>query len=431
MDAADFAPLLFALLGGLAAVAMGVALLCVVRMIGSGRELRGDEGELLVLVVLGWTLLFSGVGAGLVFFCTVLLGVLGPVVAVAALLIAGMAALRSRRARQYSLLTTMAVSAERLMPLAPAIEAFAEERRGLMGHRARRLAALLRSGVSLSDALARTPGLVPRQDQVAIRVGQESGMMAAALRDVIRAHEMNTPLWNHTVGRALYLCGLIDFGCVVVAFMMLKIMPEFRKIFEEFDAELPQLTRLLIAVTNLFSQLGPITGPLFFLLNVILVLLCFQYVAGTRWSMPLLDRLTRRLDTAVILESLALAAERNVPFSAAVETLARHYPRGWIRKRLGAVERAMKAGTDWAQGLLEQGLIRPAEVAVFQAATRAGNLAWALREMAESNRRRLNYRLYNVVQVIFPLAILTIGFVVMTYVVAYFLPLVSLIQNLT
>ena len=207
-------------------------------------------------------------------------------------------------------------------------------------------------------------------------------------------------------------------------------MPEFRKIFEEFDAQLPTVTRVLIDVTYVFTSFGPVSLLLFLLFNVAFILLCIQYVAGTRWSMPLLNRLTRRLDTAVILESLALAAERNVAFSSAIETLARWYPRGTIRKRLKAVQSAVKAGTEWTQGLAEQDLIRPVEVAVFQAAGRAGNLSWALREMADSNRRRLNYRLYNVVQVLFPLAIVAIGFVVMTYVVAYFLPLASLIQNL-
>ena len=431
MDASEVTPILIALLGGLVAVAIGVALLCLVRIIAAPRELQGDEPELLVLVVLGWGLLISGVTAGLLVVCVSLLGPLGLAVAVMALLVAGMSILRRRRAHQYSLLTTMAVAAERLMPLAPAVEAFADERRGLMGHRARRLGALLRSGVGLPDALARSPGLVSRQDQVSIRVGQESGMLAAALRDTVRAHEVHTPIWNQTVGRALYLCALIDFACGVVAFMMIKIMPEFQKIFEEFSAKLPRLTEMLIGVTNLFVAFGPVSVPLFLLFNVVFILLCIQYVGGTRWGIPVLDRLTRRLDTAVILESLALAAERNLGFSPAIETLARSYPRRTIRKRLEAVRDAVKGGAGWLKGLADQDLIRPAEVAVFQAAGRAGNLSWALREMADSNRRRLNYRLYNMVQVLFPLAIVAIGFVVMVYVVGYFLPLASLIQNLT
>jgi type II secretory pathway component PulF len=430
-EPSEVAPFLLALLGGLLAIMFGTAVLCVVRLVAAPRRLRGNEPELLVLVILGWVLLASGILAGLLVASLALMGPLGVAVALLIVLVAAMALLRRRRTHQYSLLTTMAAAAERLMPLAPAVEAFADERRGLMGYRARRLAELLRSGTNLPDALVSVPGLVSDQDQVSIRVGQESGMLAAALRDTVRAHELHTPLWNHTVGRALYLCALIDFACAVVGFMMVKIMPEMQKIFEEFDAHLPYLTQALVVVTHVFTAFGPITVPLFLLFNAVFALLTVQYVGGMRWSLPLLNRLTRRLDTAAVLESLALAAERNLSFSAAFETLTRWYPRGGIRRRLQAVGVGVKAGTEWIQGLAEQGLIRPVEVAVFQAAGRAGNLAWALREMADSNRRRLNYRLYNMVQVLFPLAIVAIGLVVMAYIVAYFLPLVSLIQNLS
>jgi len=91
----------------------------------------------------------------------------------------------------------------------------------------------------------------------------------------------------------------------------------------------------------------------------------------------------------------------------------------------------IKVGLDWSTSLARHGLLRQAEVAVFQSAGRAGNLGWALREMADSNRRRLNYRVYTLgVQVLFPLAVLTLGLVVMIYVVSYFLPLVHLITSL-
>ena len=65
------------------------------------------------------------------------------------------------------------------------------------------------------------------------------------------------------------------------------------------------------------------------------------------------------------------------------------------------------------------------------AASRVGNLGWALGELADSSRRRLTYRLHALVQVLFPLAIGLVGLTVMFFVVGLFMPLVALIQNLT
>jgi type IV pilus assembly protein PilC len=225
---------------------------------------------------------------------------------------------------------------------------------------------------------------------------------------------------------------VIVFACAgVVPFMMIKVVPEFRKIFEEYDAELPGVTQVVIGAAHVCAHFWFIFAPVLLILVLFFGLLVIQFISGARWSIPLVNRLTRRLDTAVILEALALAAERNLAFAAGIDTLARWYPRGWIRRRLRAVLRDLKAGVDWTQSLARHGLIREVELSVFLAAARAGNLAWALREMAESNRRRLNYRLYMAAQVLFPLAILALGFLVMIYVVSCFLPLISLIQNLT
>ena len=56
---------------------------------------------------------------------------------------------KHRVARQYSLLWLLTVAAERLIPLIPAIEAFAQEQWGGFALRARRLAAMLTAGVPL------------------------------------------------------------------------------------------------------------------------------------------------------------------------------------------------------------------------------------------------------------------------------------------
>jgi type II secretory pathway component PulF len=137
------------------------------------------------------------------------------------------------------------------------------------------------------------------------------------------------------------------------------------------------------------------------------------------------------LDTAAILDGLSLAAGRNVAFRGELEILGRWYPRPSIRERLRSVLRDLDSGADWCRSLARHGLIKQAEMAVLEAAQRAGNLAWALREMADSSRRRLNYRLYALLQVLFPLVILAFGALVFVFVAAYFMPMIALISRLT
>ena len=82
-----------------------------------------------------------------------------------------------RATQQHGLLWLLTVSAERDMPLIPAMEAFARERGGSFSRRAKRLAGMLKAGVPLPDALDRCPGLLPRYAAPTIRVGYETGTL--------------------------------------------------------------------------------------------------------------------------------------------------------------------------------------------------------------------------------------------------------------
>ena len=138
----------------------------------------------------------------------------------------------------------------------------------------------------------------------------------------------------------------------------------------------------------------------------------------------------RRKHSAAIMDNLALAVENRRPLDAALQTLARSYPNESIRVRLSLASSEVQAGVAWDESLSRRGLIRPSDLAVLQAAGRAGNLPWAMREMADSNRRRLAYRLNVLVQTIFPPVVLCFGAMVLFVVVALFKPLITLIDKL-
>ena len=156
-----------------------------------------------------------------------------------------------------------------------------------------------------------------------------------------------------------------------------------------------------------------------------------RYFGWIRWDPPLIDRLTRRFHSAQILDALALVAGSRVPLPEGLFALARSYPQPGVRRRLQRAAADVESGGPWCECLLRHGLLGPAERAVLEAAQRAGNLPWALREMADSARRRLAHRVQAVVQIAFPPVILLLGLIVMFVVVAMFLPGLKLIQKLS
>jgi protein transport protein HofC len=332
--------------------------------------------------------------------------------------------------RQYGLLWLLTVSAERSMPLAPAIEAFADERGGRHSNRARRLVRLLNSGVSLPDALDFCPGLVPPYSVPMIRVGHETGTLAQALRQAATIYNQHEPIWVAINAKMLYLFYAPVFGLMVLAFIMLKIVPSFEKIFKDFGTELPSMTQWLIGMGNATCNYWFFLLPFFLLGPLLLFYAPIRYFGWTTLDLPGMGRFTRRLDSAQVLDTLALVAQQQRPINEGIVAMAHSYPKSHIRRRLREAAIDISAGRDWCESLLWHGLIRRPELAILHSAQRVGNLPWALKEMADSARRRLAYRMQAMAQLLFPPVVILMGLVVMFIVVALFLPLISLIARL-
>jgi type II secretory pathway component PulF len=316
------------------------------------------------------------------------------------------------------------------MPLGPAVETLARERAGAFSRRAGRLAKLLNLGVPLPDALEFCPGLLSANALPIVRVGSQSGALAPALRQAAKAKTWHDVVWASLMAKIAYVLMLPVFGVIVLTFVMVWIIPKFAKIFHDFGTELPQMTRWLIGASRFYFEFWYLLLPLYLAIGVLLLMAVMRYFGWIEADLPGMGRIVRRLDAARILESLAIVTDQKKPLAEGLATLAGTYPKPKVRNSLSFALHDMACGGDWAESLCRHGLFRRTDVALLQAAQRVGNLAWAMREIGDSNRRRFIYRLQAIVQAAFPPVVILLGLIVMFIVVSLFLPLVALIEKL-
>ncbi len=149
------------------------------------------------------------------------------------------------------------------------------------------------------------------------------------------------------------------------------------------------------------------------------------------WDLPLFRWFSRRLDSAIVLRMLALVIESGKPLSVPLQALAATFPRWSIRQRLARVAQDVQGGQPWSQSLRSRGFIRGRDLAVLESAGRAGNLAWALRETADSRERRLGIRLQAWAQVLFPACVLFAALPIAVITMAFMLPLVEMMKAMS
>ena len=102
-----------------------------------------------------------------------------------------------------------------------------------------------------------------------------------------------------------------------------------------------------------------------------------------------------------------------------------------MRRKLIKVDDQAQLGESWINALYRQGIITQSDAQVLSSASEVGNLAWALRELAETSERRLAFRFQAVIETLFPLVVLSLGLFIGFVAVAFFSPLVALIGRLS
>jgi type II secretory pathway component PulF len=305
--------------------------------------------------------------------------------------------------------------------------------RGSVGRAMRRLLAAIRGGTPLSTAVERYPSALPREAIAYVSAGETMQCEAAALKELSRnEHGELTTIWRTCVDRMSYLVAVLVVMSGVVTFVMIKIVPEFSKIFYEFDLELPLMTQLAVNVSDYFVNFLAVPILLMGLAaSVAAIVIGICYMLDYPAMAWLGDMIFRGRRTADVLRILAIAIEHRQPLNGVLARLRRVYPATSVRYALQRAYAAVDGGVDWRDALARFELVTPAEQGLLKTAERAGNLPWALRAIAARNERRAVYRLSAAVQVLYPLIILVLGAFVAFFVVALFIPLVKLIEGLS
>lgn len=405
----------------------GLAMIVVARTLFPQRPGQRPEmqqqmrtiGILLLLIAL------AGAATGVVGYLSL---ILLPTIVVVVLMIVD----RFRRGEHQALLYTLAAGIRRGIPLPVSARAFADENGGDTSVRAAVLAESIERGMPLRQAVRRARLKMSTASKLAVRLGETLGDLGNVLfRSLDDVTEIDTALRGATA-QLFYLSVLVVVGSNILIFIMLKIVPVFQRMFDEFGLKLPAMTALLVNLSNAFVVYGWVALPIFVVTSFSLLLLAALYFVG--WlpaDMPGVRWLSRRYDQSLVLRGVALCVRRGLSLSDAMRVLSEEFPRSNTAWRLRLAWYGIDCGVEWRTSMQRAGLLSDVEAAVLGAAERSGNLAWALEEMADSSLRRYILRLQMWYQIAFPLVLLLLGGVVGFVVIALFLPVIGLIQGLS
>lgn len=108
----------------------------------------------------------------------------------------------------------------------------------------------IEGGATLSEAMSKCPKAFDRLYCNMIRAGETAGALEVILRRLSEFMERAQSLKRKVKGAMVYPIVVVSVAVGILTFIMLKIVPQFQKMFADFGTELPAMTQILIDISS-------------------------------------------------------------------------------------------------------------------------------------------------------------------------------------
>jgi type II secretory pathway component PulF len=115
---------------------------------------------------------------------------------------------------------------------------------------------LVIDGISLADAMAKSPETFPRVYVAMVQAGETGGFLDLVLAQIADFQAREKDLRSKVMTAMLYPTILLVLALAVVVFLLTFFIPRFQLIFSASGAALPLLTQIIVGISHLVRSYG-------------------------------------------------------------------------------------------------------------------------------------------------------------------------------
>jgi type II secretory pathway component PulF len=115
---------------------------------------------------------------------------------------------------------------------------------------------LVVDGVSLSDAMARSPEVFPRVYVAMVESGEAGGFLEVVLAQIADFQAREKEIRGKVFSAMMYPAVLLTLALGVMIFLMVFFIPRFQTLFAGFDASLPLITQIIVNTSHFLRTYG-------------------------------------------------------------------------------------------------------------------------------------------------------------------------------
>jgi type IV pilus assembly protein PilC len=270
-----------------------------------------------------------------------------------------------------------------------------------------------------------------------VEAGETGGILDTILQRLSTYIEKNVKLKRAVKSAMVYPIVVLSVAAGVIILLLWKVVPIFATLFEGLGVGLPLPTRIVIGMSNF---VGSIFGLLILVAIVGIVIglkVWYGTPAGrmaidrTILKMPLIGLLMRKIAVARFTRTLGTLISSGVPILEGLEITARTAGNAVIEKSLMEVRKGLEAGRNLSDPLKETNVFPGMVTQMIGVGEQTGAMDAMLQKIADFYEDEVDAAVKDLLAAMEPMMIVVLGVVVGGIVISMYLPLFSLIGQLS
>lgn len=283
-------------------------------------------------------------------------------------------------------------------------------------------------GHALADGLADFPQAFPELYRATVAAGEQSGHLDAVLERLAGFTETRQILQQQVRNALIYPVALVVTATAIISFMLAYVVPKVVTVFENYDQQLPLLTRMMIGASEVIRDYWFVL-----IIGTVVVVLGIRRLLRNEGpkrkyhhlllKIPVISKLTRGINTARFTQTLSILAGSGVPILESLRIAAHVIVNVPMREAVEEATLRVREGAMISASLATSRLFPPMTTHLISSGEASGRLEEMLARAAVNQEREVDGLIATLLGIMQPLLVIIMAIVVLLIVLAILLPI--------
>jgi type IV pilus assembly protein PilC len=291
-------------------------------------------------------------------------------------------------------------------------------------------------GHALSLAMSKHPKVFQPLIIAMVKSGEESGSLDIVLDRISHDLEREIEIRQRVAAGVRYPVIIMSAAFVIVAIVLVFVVPAFQGIFESMDAKLPLMTQVLVNISMVIRHSMAVV-----IVVGVLLATAYRYLSkipsvsrtidAVKLRLPVFGMLLRKIALARFARTMAILLRSGVPILRALSVVEQTVGNAVIAAAVTASKESIREGERISPPLEETGEFPPMVIDMIAVGEETGALDMMLEKISEFYDQEVDYTIDAFTTLIEPVLIMFLGTVIGFIVVALYMPLFSIVTQLS